>query len=731
MAAPSLQRLLPAAGVALAVALLGFGAVGMAAAEGAGGLPETFRLAERHAGDRGVYRDVDVLVGGADDGSDLVSEGRLRFEWSGEQAFLEGRDGTWRAVHGRLFGSDAFVPLGVGDVQTKVPIWWIDWVDSATQATVGHSGVVGGSGGSSGSSVLPLSRSQSETTVDVETDWSGAEGCTLEAVLAAGVRLDTPIQLPQGCAGDGPGFVYEASASSVDGVPTVRFEAAVETDWGTYWEATEYATGIPEPLRQEWSRSKDGAVLSHGFRALAGFERGAGPWHSGLALPEPLDLPGVQLALRDPWGPSEAGVAHPFPASAAWAAARDDPADASFRDYLAAHPQAAAAASRYSEEAQGNQTQRTWIFHVQPTAQGGQDRFLASVTQAEGPAGAAATDLLGLPLQAPVPVASTSWFGGPVTSAGLGQELPAEVPTVASVMARWREHTGAREMPNGWGFAGGEVFAGRTGVTVPAARAQDVVNGSQRSGNATGLLLAIGPDGVPTRLLQEETTARYVQMGLVSDAPAAAPSPQPSKPSPRLALAGVAWAAPSAPAASGAAAVSLLAGLLYWLWPALKGAPAGLFSRIQSPRLLDHPVRRSLVDAVEANPGIHYQALVRLAGSGKGATEHHLRKLVTAGLLVRHQGPGYTCFFPPRTDHRVAAAAGVLKSASARRVLEAVQAQPGISSVRLAAVTGLDASTVSHHVHRLAGAGLLEPSRVGRTLAIRPTGLAGAALGAA
>jgi predicted transcriptional regulator len=116
-------------------------------------------------------------------------------------------------------------------------------------------------------------------------------------------------------------------------------------------------------------------------------------------------------------------------------------------------------------------------------------------------------------------------------------------------------------------------------------------------------------------------------------------------------------------------------------------------------------------------------------GGGKGAVEHHLRKLVDAGLVVRHQGPGYTCFFPPRTDHRVAAVAGVLKSASARRVLAAVQARPGLSSAELAAATGLDASTVSHHVHRLAAAGLLEPTKAGRTLSIRPTGLATQALG--
>ena len=61
MASPFIRRFIPAVGVALVVALLGFGAIGMASAESAADdeLPAAFRLAERHAGDKGVYRGVD------------------------------------------------------------------------------------------------------------------------------------------------------------------------------------------------------------------------------------------------------------------------------------------------------------------------------------------------------------------------------------------------------------------------------------------------------------------------------------------------------------------------------------------------------------------------------------------------------------------------------------------------------------------------------------------------
>lgn len=730
MASPFVRRFLPAVGVALAVALLGFGAIGLASAESAAddGLPATFRLAERHAGDKGVYSVVHESLGVGGE----RREAEERFVWLEEQPFLDGRDGTWHAAHGRLLDSDFSTQFTVGDVEVVWDLWWIDWVETSTGQSIGQSGVLGGWVSSSWarSPLVAFGTSQQETSLHTGTSWHDGQSCTLEGLLVAGVDLDGPIELPASCQdGDEPA-AYVATRSQVDGVPTVRFTMQQEGDRWSFWEAVEYAEGIPEPLLSEWQSTHDGEVVYRGSSRLVGFEQGTGDWDTGLELPSPLPLPAIELAPRDPWGPSEAGIQHPFPASQAWQAAKDDPTYTDFRDYLTAHPDALAAIGQYDEEREGNQTHRTWSFIVQPDGTGEGDGFWLVATQTTGPAGAMATDLLGLPAQAPMEASSYS-FHGFESSFRMGEELSQQLPTVASLMARWQAHTGSSQAANGWSFDQFDVTAGLAGMQVPAQRVQDLVTGSQRSGNASFLHLAVSADGTPSRLIEEERTTNYDVSGLTGTPPQGVPPAEtPSDDGPRVVVAGIAWSPPAAPAASGAAAASLLAGLLYWLWPAVKGGAVGLFSRIESPRLLDHPVRRSIVDVVEAQPGIHYQAILRTVGGGKGAVEHHLGKLVAAGLLRRHRGPGYTCYFPAGTDRRVAAAAGVLKADGARRVLAAASGRPGASSVDLAQATGLDASTVSHHVHRLAAAGLVRTTREGRTLRVDATDLAGSALAA-
>lgn len=722
MPVPALRRLVPAAGVALAVAVLGFGVVGVAVAGTADdGLPERFQLARPHGGDRGVFHIVEDYR--TEEGMQH-DEAEDRFVWFDEQPFFDGRDGTWHAAHGRLLESHYTIELPDGEQA----YWWITWHATKTGLAIGQTGWAGLTGFLVGFNVaptIPLSTSQDTTASRTGTTWTDPHECSLAAQLAKGVRLDAPIVLPDHCAEDGePVETYTASRSSVGGVAAVRFERTYVEDGADVRFTVDYAEGIPEPLREQWTYTIDGALDYDYVATLTGFEVGTGAWDTGLALPAAIDLPDVTLAPRDQWGPSEEGVAHPFPASEAWAAARDDPTYTEFRDYLAAHPDAAAATGEYFEEYEGNQTHRTWMFLVKPDPSGPEGGYFVSVTQTTGPAGAGAADLLGLPAQAPAPMTTYDVVGIESDFSPLSDPLPDALPTVASVMARWQAHLGTGELANGWSFWEDEVSAGQVGVELPTPRAQDLPTGSQRDGVATFVHLSVGADGVPVALVEETHSARRAHETLDTVAPNGVPPAKGDEPGSALAFAGVGWAPPSGPVATGAAAISLLAGLVYWLWPAIKGGATGLFSRIETPRLLQHPLRRAITDAVDAQPGIHYQAILRTVGGGNGAVDHHLRKLVAAGLLVRHQGPGFTCYFPPSVDRRLTAAAGILKSDGARRVLAAVQARPGLSSVDLAALTELDPSTVSHHVHRLVSAGVLQTTKVGRTLAIQPTAIA-------
>ncbi len=193
-----------------------------------------------------------------------------------------------------------------------------------------------------------------------------------------------------------------------------------------------------------------------------------------------------------------------------------------------------------------------------------------------------------------------------------------------------------------------------------------------------------------------------------------------------------AWSMPDRATATTIAAGSVAAGAMVLLWPALKGllGGIGLFSRIRREDLLEHPVRAGIMETIESDPGVHFQELVRRMGKGRGTMEHHVRKLVQSGLLVEKAERGFTCYFPKgAVDRRLMEMAPLFKAQGARRVLQAVQAQPGAATMELASTLGMATSTVNYHVKRLVDAGVLDSRRDGRFVRLDLTDLGGEALG--
>jgi predicted transcriptional regulator len=173
---------------------------------------------------------------------------------------------------------------------------------------------------------------------------------------------------------------------------------------------------------------------------------------------------------------------------------------------------------------------------------------------------------------------------------------------------------------------------------------------------------------------------------------------------------------PKAPGqATGAGVLAVAVGLLYWFWPTIKGAGAiGLFSRLKEPAVLEHPHRSRIMRLVEAQPGLHFNGLLRLAGMGNGTLAHHLDVLVKNGRVRRVPSGGYTCYFP--NARGVSGVSPMPRSPGAQKVMQAIRARPGISNLEVAHHTGLDPGTVHYHVQRLAHAGLVRPLREGRTV---------------
>lgn len=545
------------------------------------------------------------------------------------------------------------------------------------------------------------------------------------------VALDKPFlaalwdclpNFPDAWPGDGS-FSF-AARETVAGFASYRFDNGHD---GSFWLSP--ASPVPVQIKA-WDReSGNVATLT-----LSSFEPGSAPLGSLSPQVGASVAPALQLAPRQPWGADDSGVDHPWPASRAYQEALADPAFPELRQWTAAHPRGTTFWVEYAEDMQGTPQSRAWFFGLGD----GQDTFGFVSIQSSLEA-------------SPLPLGSSSrhqelgfmsFFLG-----ALNPEpdlLPSEVPTVASSLERWAAYQaleGRDASSNGWGMAlycvldcaygvFGDLVAGRDPVAIMNIEG---ITGSESltptgvfERTFTGSQLTVHADGRTLGLVNWTGYDSGLSVPGLDGQNPVDPSAEPVANEPRLVAASFV-PTPEQGAAIGLA--SLLAGLLYWLWPSLKtGSFLGLFSRVEGSRLLAHPTRARLMELIQAEPGIHFQDLARKASLANGTAVHHLRKLDEAGLVAARPLGRYTCYFPGSSPTATALEqAPVLRSPGARLVFGTIQGNPGLSGLEIASRVGLGASTVNYHVQRLVDVGLVAPVRDGRLVRLHPSGAAATA----
>lgn len=424
-----------------------------------------------------------------------------------------------------------------------------------------------------------------------------------------------------------------------------------------------------------------------------------------------------------------AGFPAPLSFPDAYAAAAADTTDAGLAGFLRDHPDAYVGEA-YSQEKvdEYGSTHYYWFF----AATDG-DAW-KPVFVSYGPAGASPSTGLGgsVPVWAPAATGNVVTVGAwqleaeSVARRDAGHYyvtadlLPAELPRPADVLVR-QAFVENHDLPGsryfGWNFLC-ETAACLTVDPWIAAGYQSasytmpLLPGLQEPGaNGDLALLSVAPDGVPSSRNAFTYDRPSYSNPLLGDGDGSSPDYELAPTVVTREAGSGAWRLPTGAAAASLSFLALVASALYYFWPALKGAAGvGLFSRIDDGKVLDHPTRRRIHDAIASEPGIHFQALARKSDVGRGALEHHLRKLVAADVVTIRRAPGFTCYFLKGTvDRHMLDAAPALRSDGSRAVLQAVVAHPGASSRDLAAVLGIAPSTMSYHLKRLETAGLVAP----------------------
>lgn len=502
---------------------------------------------------------------------------------------------------------------------------------------------------------------------------------------------------------EGPIAMVVSGQDTVDGRETVVFSMAGAEDKLRLWftEDTAYplrvltkTTSVPKAIADS---------LGSGYRAPAFYVL-----HELVSFQEGVDTAPITVpsapaakATDTPWGPDASALAHPWPLAAAVAETREDVADCGdWRDWLAAHPDAVAIRASYNvlvtpdPEHDDPVVDETWLVRA---SDGASAVNIALHRHTETTA-----DLPTMAVRVP-----DTWCAQPAPASLTEPRGPlADIP-------------GAMARLNGLGGAGTD-YGWEGGV----------------------LHIEQGPYA-PTPTKTFERLAVDQLGGLMQWARTDSGYPSPTFGDPQwrpdaeddwaIHPAGQgAWVMPRAATAAALTGAAVSAGALVLIIPALKGlfGMLPMFSRIRKEDLLEHPVRGTIYDAIQADPGIHFQELVRRVGKGRGTMEHHIRKMVAADLLVEKANKGFNCFFPKgEVDRRLMDAAPLLKGDGGRNVLAAICGQPGIVALQVAEHLGMSTSTVNYHVKRLTEAGLVQAERQGRFVVLQGTGLGAEALG--
>ncbi len=610
----------------------------------------------------------------------------------------------------------------------------------------------------------------------------GEEPCLVfNPLQGANASLAGPLVLFDACHLGGEfltipeGLEFQARAvEDLDGVQAIRFEAR---DNGTF-EAW-FTPSVPYPVRVAFelpSQRPDEIELGDrdlpGARSavldMVGFAPGAENFTFADA---PSDgAPTFELA---PWakvgnsqvGMDETGLDHPFPLTEAFSEALKDTQFSQLQTFVQHYPDAYVAFASFTE---GDQ-----IYYSPQSAPPGGYSYVWTIVASSGKetltftaakqdyatlAPVALRGVVGNATEAqPVYSFAQEYGYGPyympvdVTRTPYPGSIPATLPTVQSLAARWAAFDGSGTPLNNYGFAIGcapnedeqddscratlQVFGGHSRYAGTSPFSGFTAPGDPYGNEALMLIerqATFAEDGTASTMFildeREYRSSGDTAPGVTSGLPPPTTVQEPGYSVSSEQVSGIPssmtrWV-PEGKQAASVTFMGLVVGALYWVWPKL--GLVGLFSRLHKSELLDHPARSRLVQIVESQPGIHFHDLAAKAELANGTAVHHLRKLSDSGHLNVRRSGRYTCYFPGgRVDPAQAAAAPLLKSGGAKQVLDAVRGKPGMSNLELAQATGLQPSTVNYHVQRLANAGLVAPLRDGRNVRLHPGARAG------
>jgi hypothetical protein len=142
-------------------------------------------------------------------------------------------------------------------------------------------------------------------------------------------------------------------------------------------------------------------------------------------------------------------------------------------------------------------------------------------------------------------------------------------------------------------------------------------------------------------------------------------------------------------------------------------ALAPLYSKIRKEEVLDQFVRGQVFGYVQANPGDHYSSIRQTLHLKNGTLAYHLRTLERESFIFSRMDGIFRRFYPSGADPARIRMRGNLKETH-RKMLELVEASPGITPKELAIKLGTSHQVASYHIRLLSRRGRIRLETKGR-----------------
>lgn len=153
----------------------------------------------------------------------------------------------------------------------------------------------------------------------------------------------------------------------------------------------------------------------------------------------------------------------------------------------------------------------------------------------------------------------------------------------------------------------------------------------------------------------------------------------------------------------GGVGLAALAGIAYYLG-------VGGLRHVDKDNVLEHPMRKALLDVVETEPGVHLRELASRHGTAVTNTQWHLRKLEMAGLVKTQKVQGRRLYYPTAGGAMAKQAAvqnAAVQNPNARKILDYLQGHAGTNQRTLAEILAMNPGTVRWHLRKMEAAGMV------------------------